>query len=136
MILRKVTSGTVKAWPGASAVSAAADGIVAAITKDTNQVPILVVRHPDNVLTVSLQLPMARHESPQSTRNFLDESIEALRQIPGVEAATVASVPPTREPNIRIGMAVSDDMLHWRRYGTEPVIDNGEGISGDPQVVR
>ena len=36
----------------------------------------------------------------------------------------------------RIGMAVSDDMLHWRRYGTDPVIDNGRGISGDPQIVR
>lgn len=36
----------------------------------------------------------------------------------------------------RIGMAISDDMIVWKRYGTEPVIDNGSGISGDPQVVR
>jgi predicted GH43/DUF377 family glycosyl hydrolase len=36
----------------------------------------------------------------------------------------------------RIGMAVSNDMVHWSRYGHEPVIDNGRGISGDPQVVR
>ena len=36
----------------------------------------------------------------------------------------------------RIGMAVSHDMRSWHRYGTEPVIDNGRGISGDPQVVR
>jgi predicted GH43/DUF377 family glycosyl hydrolase len=36
----------------------------------------------------------------------------------------------------RIGMAVSTDMVHWSRYGTEPVIDNGGGISGDPQIVR
>jgi predicted GH43/DUF377 family glycosyl hydrolase len=36
----------------------------------------------------------------------------------------------------RIGMAVSDDMKFWRRYGVEPVIDNGRGLSGDPQVVR
>ncbi|MCE5251045.1 glycosylase [bacterium] len=36
----------------------------------------------------------------------------------------------------RIGMAVSDDMVHWRRYGAEPVIDNGAGISGDPQITR
>ncbi|PZR00975.1 MAG: peptidase M23 [Cereibacter sphaeroides] len=35
-----------------SPVVAAADGTVAAITKDTEQVPILVVRHPDNILTV------------------------------------------------------------------------------------
>src|SRR5438067_1276260 len=37
----------------------------------------------------------------------------------------------------RIGMAVSEDMVHWSRFGAEPVIDNGpEGISGDPQIVR
>jgi predicted GH43/DUF377 family glycosyl hydrolase len=36
----------------------------------------------------------------------------------------------------RIGMAVSNDMVHWSRYGSEPVIDNGRGISGDPQIVR
>ena len=36
----------------------------------------------------------------------------------------------------RIGMAVSKDMIHWSRYGDGPVIDNGSGISGDPQIVR
>ena len=40
----------------------------------------------------------------------------------------------------RIGMAVSDDMTHWQRFGQEPVVANGEekqrGISGDPQIVR
>jgi predicted GH43/DUF377 family glycosyl hydrolase len=40
----------------------------------------------------------------------------------------------------KIGMAVSNDMLHWTRYGHEPVISNGDdkqyGISGDPQIVR
>ena len=35
-----------------AAVAAAADGTVAAITRDTDQVPILVVRHADNLLTV------------------------------------------------------------------------------------
>jgi murein DD-endopeptidase MepM/ murein hydrolase activator NlpD len=35
-----------------SPVRAAAEGTVAAITKDTDQVPILVVRHADNILTV------------------------------------------------------------------------------------
>lgn len=38
--------------PAGSPVKAAADGTVAAITKDTDQVPILVVRHADNILTV------------------------------------------------------------------------------------
>jgi predicted GH43/DUF377 family glycosyl hydrolase len=36
----------------------------------------------------------------------------------------------------RIGMAVSKDMTHWLRYGQTPVIDNGSGISGDPQITR
>ncbi len=36
----------------------------------------------------------------------------------------------------RIGMAVSNNMTHWIRYGREPVIDNGRGISGDPQITR
>ena len=36
----------------------------------------------------------------------------------------------------RIGMATSHDMVHWQHYGTGPVIDNGKGISGDPQIVR
>jgi predicted GH43/DUF377 family glycosyl hydrolase len=40
----------------------------------------------------------------------------------------------------KIGMAVSDDMRHWARYGIDAVVSNGEdqnyGISGDPQIVR
>jgi predicted GH43/DUF377 family glycosyl hydrolase len=36
----------------------------------------------------------------------------------------------------RIGMAVSNDMVHWSRYGADAVVDNQTGISGDPQIVR
>ncbi len=40
----------------------------------------------------------------------------------------------------RIGMAVSKDMRHWRRFGDGPVVANETGskysISGDPQIVR
>lgn len=36
----------------------------------------------------------------------------------------------------RIGMAISNDMIHWERRGLDPLIDNSKGISGDPQVVR
>ncbi|HEX3356857.1 MAG TPA: hypothetical protein VHS31_07800 [Tepidisphaeraceae bacterium] len=42
----------------------------------------------------------------------------------------------TKHHTERIGMAVSMDMVNWSRYGTEPVIDNKKGISGDPQIVR
>lgn len=41
----------IAAAPG-TAVTAAADGSVAAVTQDADQVPIVVVRHPDNLLTV------------------------------------------------------------------------------------
>jgi len=34
----------------------------------------------------------------------------------------------------RIGMATSDDMLHWKRFGKNPVLDHGEGITGDPWI--
>lgn len=36
----------------------------------------------------------------------------------------------------RIGLAVSDDMLHWKRYQDEPVIDHGSGISGDAYITK
>jgi predicted GH43/DUF377 family glycosyl hydrolase len=37
-----------------------------------------------------------------------------------------------------IGMAVSDDMEHWMRFGTDPVISQRQkgSISGDAQIVR
>lgn len=35
-----------------------------------------------------------------------------------------------------IGMAVSNDMTTWLRYGKDPVVDNGSGISGDPQITK
>lgn len=54
-VLRGYGSGNegidISASPG-TAVRAAADGTVAAITQDTDQVPILVVRHADGLLTV------------------------------------------------------------------------------------
>jgi len=37
----------------------------------------------------------------------------------------------------RIGMAVSDDLIGWKRVGTEPIIDDigkGRGISADPMI--
>lgn len=40
------------AAPPGTPVRAAADGTVAAITKDTNGIPIIVIRHEDNLLTV------------------------------------------------------------------------------------
>jgi predicted GH43/DUF377 family glycosyl hydrolase len=36
----------------------------------------------------------------------------------------------------RIGMAVSDDMVHWSRFGKDPVLNHFRGITGDPQIAR
>lgn len=41
----------------------------------------------------------------------------------------------------RIGIAVSDDMINWKRYGPGPVVANrspsgNPGISGDPQITK
>lgn len=36
----------------------------------------------------------------------------------------------------RIAMATSDDMLDWTRYGNDPVIDHGSGISGDAYLTK
>ena len=35
-----------------------------------------------------------------------------------------------------IGMAVSDDMLTWKRFGKDPVISRGKGICGDAQIAK
>ncbi len=36
----------------------------------------------------------------------------------------------------RIAMAVSDDMKHWKRLGTEPVLNHHKGITGDAVLQR
>ena len=36
----------------------------------------------------------------------------------------------------RIGMCVSDDMIHWKRLGNEPVVHHPIGITGDPVIQR
>lgn len=41
-----------------------------------------------------------------------------------------------REKAERIAMAASDDMVNWKRFGEEPVIDHGKGISGDAFITR
>lgn len=35
-----------------------------------------------------------------------------------------------------IGMAVSDDMVNWKRYGNGPLITRRKGICGDAQIVK
>lgn len=47
-----------------------------------------------------------------------------------------STIRPNNKGIERIGMAVSDDMLNWKRFGTEPVIDHGAGITGDAQIAK
>ena len=35
-----------------------------------------------------------------------------------------------------IGMAVSDDMINWKRFGDNPVISRHKGICGDAQITK
>ena len=36
----------------------------------------------------------------------------------------------------RVGMAVSNDMIHWKRYLTEPVVHHKIGLTGDGVLQR
>ncbi len=36
----------------------------------------------------------------------------------------------------RIGMAVSNDMVHWDRVRKDPVLNHGAGITGDPNIEK
>lgn len=36
----------------------------------------------------------------------------------------------------RIGMAVSNDMIHWKRFLNEPVVHHSKGITGDPVLQK
>ncbi len=36
----------------------------------------------------------------------------------------------------RIGMAVSEDMVNWKRYGIDPVLDHHTGITGDAFIQK
>lgn len=41
-----------------------------------------------------------------------------------------------KEEAERISMAVSNDMVNWQRFGSEPVIDHETGISGDAFITK
>lgn len=45
------------------------------------------------------------------------------------------TVTTTRQTE-RIGMAVSDDMIHWKRYLKDPVLDHQHGITGDAYIQK
>ena len=70
-IIREFSGGSEGIGIAASAgtpVGAAADGEVAAITRDTDQVPIMVLRHPGNLLTVYANIANIRVERGDRVR--------------------------------------------------------------------
>ena len=80
-IIREYTKGRnegidIKGSPGGP-VAAAADGTVAAITKSAEGVPIIVLRHPDNVLTVYANVEDVSVEKGDSVKR--GSSIAKLR---------------------------------------------------------
>lgn len=44
--------------------------------------------------------------------------------------------PPEHRVAERIGMAVSDDMVNWKRYEGNPVLDHQRGITGDAYIQK
>lgn len=48
---------------------------------------------------------------------------------------SLANNKPTRWYE-RIGMAVSDDMQHWKRYQSDPIVHHPVGITGDPMIQK
>ena len=44
--------------------------------------------------------------------------------------------PPEHGQAERIGMAVSDDMVNWKRYEGNPVLDHQRGITGDAYIQK
>jgi predicted GH43/DUF377 family glycosyl hydrolase len=45
------------------------------------------------------------------------------------------SINPNRGAE-RISMAVSDDMVHWNRFGNQPLVNHHKGISGDAVIQK
>lgn len=83
---------------GGAPVRAAAAGTVAAITRDTDQVPILVLRHTGNLLTVYAGIDKILVEK--------GDSVSAGQQIASVRAAT----PPFLHFQVRQGTLSVDPM--------------------------
>ncbi len=76
------TDGIDIAAQAGSRVRAAADGVVAAITRNTDQVPILVIRHPDNLLTVYANI--------DDIKVSKDDKITVVNRSPPCAAAATA----------------------------------------------
>jgi putative ABC transport system permease protein len=64
--------------------------------------------NPDHVLTLSVSLPTARYAAPAQKADFWQRTLEALRQVPGVEIAGGTSRLPLLPGNSTRGLKVRD----------------------------
>jgi putative ABC transport system permease protein len=64
--------------------------------------------NPDHVLTLSVSLPTARYPTPAQKAEFWQRTLEALREVPGVEAAGGTSRLPLLPGNSTRGLTIRD----------------------------
>ncbi len=64
-----------------------------------------------NLLTFAVSLPENRFEDPQKRRQFKEDTLARLRQLPGVTAATVANVFPARTMNVSRSVEIEGQPL-------------------------
>lgn len=57
---------------------------------------------PEGALTVQVQLPRSRYPNPRLRAAFLDQALQSIRTIPGVEAAGATNLMPMSQAQIRI----------------------------------
>jgi len=54
---------------------------------------------PQNVMTMSVMLPVARYSTPESRRDFINRYVERLQHSPGIQSAAIASELPLEGGN-------------------------------------
>jgi len=74
--------------------------------------------NPDGILAAKASLDDARYRDPAAFRKLLDQSVEAMRQIPGVQSAGVGLTLPY-ERTLNSGIQLSDGPMAGQTVGTD-----------------
>jgi len=139
-----LTLGTGQTWTNASGSTLAVNGTV---TRSAGSTLSIVNSGAGSVTSSTLSNdatgivgPWATYGTGASTRYATVSGGVVSGYTGGTTASSVSYNGKHANCFERIGMAVSDDMVNWKRYGSGPVIASGEdpqrGISGDPQIAR